>query len=238
MIPSSRRPPHRVPHRDPALRIESRAGLVEEQHLGTMRNRAGDLHPLRQSAGELRRVRVRPFAEVELLQQLLRPLLRLRAREAEVQTVEVDVLVDRAGAVERVELRHNAHRPPRQRRRLHHIHARNVDPARGWQNARGADADGRRLARAVGAEQTVQLALAHAQIDAIYGNDALFALIDLAKALHLDNDCQTSPHSISWLSRDPIIGIQASGTPRRAAVWTGRARVDRHRDRMQARGTA
>ena len=38
--------------------------------------------------------------------------------------------------------------------------------------------------------------LAHAEIDAIHGNNALFSLIDLAQVLNLDDDCQTSPHSI------------------------------------------
>jgi hypothetical protein len=153
-----------------------------------MRNRTCNLHPLRQTAGKLRRISLCPLGEQKLLQQLVRPPLRLGVREPEVETVKVDVLVDCAGTVERVELGYDSHRPPRYRRRSHHIHARNQHPPCSRQNARSANADGRRLARSVGAKQTEHLACAHTQLDAIHGYDALFAFIDLAKALYLNND--------------------------------------------------
>lgn len=43
----------RLPHGDSALRVEPRAGLVEEENRGTMGNGACDLYPLLQAAGEL-----------------------------------------------------------------------------------------------------------------------------------------------------------------------------------------
>jgi hypothetical protein len=58
--------------------------------------------------------------------------------------------------------------------------------AGGGKHARGADADGGRLAGAVGAEQAVELALADTQVDAVDCDDTLFAFVDLAKTLNLD----------------------------------------------------
>ena len=45
-------------------------GLVEKQDGGPVGDGAGNLHPLRQSAGELRRVHILALGEQELLQQL------------------------------------------------------------------------------------------------------------------------------------------------------------------------
>src|ERR1039458_6464979 len=90
-----------VPHGDAALRVESGAGFVEEQHLGAMRDGAGDLQALREASGELRGVGFRALGEQKLIQQLIGPLLRVAVREAEVEAVEVDVLVDGARSEER-----------------------------------------------------------------------------------------------------------------------------------------
>ena len=119
-------------------------------------------------------------------------LFRVRVRETEVETVEVEVFEDGAGAVEGVELGHDPHIPSRQRWRSDDVDAGDTDGARRGQNASGADADGSRLAGAIGAEQAVQLALADAERDAVHGDDALLAFVDLAKSLYLDDYGQTS----------------------------------------------
>src|ERR1017187_3945574 len=160
-----------------------------------MGNCAGDLYALREASGELRWVGVRALGEVKLFQQLIRPLLRIRTREAEVQAVEMDVLVYRAGAIEGVELGHDAHASASESWGTDYINAGDVDRARRRENSSSADADDRRLARAVWAEQAVQLAFADTKLDAIDGDDALLAFVDLTKILHLDNWCQTSPNS-------------------------------------------
>ena len=152
-------PPHRIPHRNPALRIEPRRRLIQKQHLRPVRNRPRNLHPLRQPAGKLRGIRLRPLRQVELRQKLVRPLLRVRPRKPEVKAMKVDVLEDRASPVKRVVLRHHPHASPCHRRRLHHIHTGNAHRAGGRQRARRADTDGRGLARAVRPKQTKQLAL-------------------------------------------------------------------------------
>ena len=119
----------------------------------------------------------------------MRPLLRLGAREAEVETMKVDVLVDGAGAVERVVLGHDAHRraAPAPAMRTTSTPAISTRPqvgrARVVQMLMVVV-----LPAPLGPSRPIQLALAHTQLDAIHGYDALFAFVDLAKALYLNND--------------------------------------------------
>jgi hypothetical protein len=126
-------------------------------------------------------------------------LFRIGAGEAEVEAMEMDVLVDGAGAVEGVELRHDAHASARQCGGVNYIDSGDVNGACSGKDARGADADSRCFAGAIWAEQTVQFTFANTEFDAVYGDNTLFAFIDLAKAFHLDNWCQTSPQSNLYL---------------------------------------
>ena len=63
--------------------------------------------------------------------------------------------------------------------------------ARGRQGARRADADRRRLARAVRPQQAIDLALTHAEVDAVDGDHPLLALVDLSQAFDLNNHGKT-----------------------------------------------
>lgn len=63
--------------------------------------------------------------------------------------MEVDVLVDGAGAIEGVELRHDAHASARQRGRVDHIDSGDVNCTCSRQDACGADADSRGFAGAI-----------------------------------------------------------------------------------------
>ena len=56
----------RVPHGNSALRIEARAGFVEEENGGTMGDGARDLYPLLHAAGELGREAPTPFLQKKL----------------------------------------------------------------------------------------------------------------------------------------------------------------------------
>jgi len=67
------------------------------------------------------------------------------------------------------------------------IDAGDADGAGSRKDPRSADADGGGLAGAVGAEQTVQLSLVNGELDAIDGDNALFAFVDLTQALDLDD---------------------------------------------------
>src|ERR1035437_8984104 len=92
---------------------------------------SGDLHALGEASGELGRVGVRALGEVKLFQELIGSLLRFRAREAEVQAMEMDVFVDRAGAIEGIKLRYDAHVSARQSRGTDYVDAGDMDRARG-----------------------------------------------------------------------------------------------------------
>src|SRR5437763_11637941 len=112
---------HRIPHRNPALRIKSRARLVEKENLGMMRDSARDLNALRKAARELRRISIGSFTQMKLRKQLLRPLSGLRARKPEVEAMKVDVFEDGARTVKRVVLRHNPDRTACLGRRFDHV---------------------------------------------------------------------------------------------------------------------
>ena len=98
------------------------------------------------------------LGELEQLNQLVRLLRGLGMTESEVAAVEVHVLENRALPVEGVELRHHSHEAARLGGMCDHINAGDRDLAAGGQCARGANANGRRFARAIRAEQAEELA--------------------------------------------------------------------------------
>ena len=122
---------------------------------------------------------------MKLRQQLRRPLPRLRARKPEVEAMKINIFEDRARAIERVVLWHDPDRTARHGRRFDNINPSNTRPARRRQSPGGADADRRRLARPVRSEQAKEFALPNAEIDAIDGDHALLAVIDLLQTLNL-----------------------------------------------------
>ena len=97
-----------VPQREPALRVEARGRLVEEQHVGVVHDRPGDHQPLRHAARQLVDVGAGPVGEPELLEQLAGLAVCFARVHAEVATVEEEVLGDVERTVEGVRLRHDA----------------------------------------------------------------------------------------------------------------------------------
>jgi len=122
---------------------------------------------------------------MKLCQKLLSSQFRLWAGKAEVEAVKMNILEDRTGAVQRVVLGHHADASTRHRRSRYHVDPRDPYSAGGGKSARRADADRCRLAGAVWSEQAKEFALANAEIDAIYGDDALLAVIDFLQAFDL-----------------------------------------------------
>jgi hypothetical protein len=108
-------------------------------------------------------------------------------RKAEVTAVEVEILVDGQGAVQRVELRHNADEPPRVGRMQNDVDLRDANPAAGGQRAGGGDGDGGRFAGAVGAQQAEDLALLQLQVDAIESHHAELGIVDLGQVFNFNN---------------------------------------------------
>src|SRR2546429_3908086 len=84
-----------------------------------------------------------------------------------------------------------------------HINAVNERDAAGGAHPRGQDADGRRLARAIGAEQTEELAARYVQVDSVNSFDfngltIALQLISLAQVLNGNNSFHfASPVSLS-----------------------------------------
>ena len=90
------------------LRVEARRRLVQEEHLGPVRERAGDHQPLRETARELEHHRGGTLAKSELLEQLVGAPSGIAPGETEEAAVVVEVLPDGQRAVERVRLRDDA----------------------------------------------------------------------------------------------------------------------------------
>jgi len=169
------------------LWIEPGAGFIEEENFGAMRDGAGDLDTLGQPAGELGRVGICAFGEVELLEELHGPLFGCSAGESEVKAVEMDILVDGTGAVEGIELGHDAHGSPSERRGRNYIDAGDEYSSGGGESSSGANTDGCGLAGAVWTKKSVQFSLSNAEFDSVDRHNTLFAFVDLTKAFNLDN---------------------------------------------------
>src|SRR5271170_2237133 len=189
----------RFPHRDATLRVEPRARLIKKQHRRTVGNRPRDLHPLLQPSGQLIGKAFATLLQQKLVEQLVGARLGVAAAETEIAAMEEEVLKDAERSVEGVVLRHHADVPPRQRRLRANISARAPHPARRWQRAGRADADGGCLARALWSEQAENLALLDRQIDAVHSNHPLLVLVNLGQARNL-NDHWGRPFK-EWESR-------------------------------------
>ena len=170
-----------------ALGIEPGAGLVEEQNFGLVGDGAGNLDALGEAAGEGLDERLGALGELEELEQFVGLFRRLGVRHAEVAAVEVDVLPDGALAVEGIELGDDAHVAAGLGGMLDDVDSGDGDLARSGQRAGGADADGGAFARAVGAEQTEELAAPDREVDALDGLDRDLAGIGLHELLNVDD---------------------------------------------------
>ena len=111
----------------------------------------------------------------------------MRVREAKVAAMEIKVLEDSQRAVQRIELRDDADKPPRMGRVLNHIDSLDAHGAAGRQRARGGNRDGGRLAGSVRPQQSEDLALLQLQVDAVEGHHALLRLVDLGEFFNFDN---------------------------------------------------
>ena len=146
---------------------------------------------------ELGRVGADALGEVKLVEQLGGAGASLGTGESEVAAVKEDVFGDGAGAVERVVLRDDADLLAGAGRFGDNVDAGDADPAGGGQGARGADRDGGCFAGAVGAEQTVDFAGIHLEVEAIDGGNSVFADVDFLEPCDFDNhQLCTSPAGV------------------------------------------
>ena len=145
-------------------RVERAERLVHQQHVGVLRERAGERGALAHAARELVRPALGEVAEVHHLEQLLRARPALGARHARELQRELDVA---------------AHGEPREERGLleHQAGAlgAHVDAARRGLVEAGDEVEQRALAAARRAEQAHELALLDVEGDAFERDDALAA---------------------------------------------------------------
>ena len=141
--------------------------------------------PLRHPADQGEHRKLGAVDEPELLEEPMRFGLRGLRGHAEEPAVEVQVLVDVERTVERVRLRHDADHLLGAGGVRHHIHTVDDRVPTGGDDAGGEHARGRGLARAVGPEQTEDLARAHFEVEMIDGEDV--ARVHLGELLGADH---------------------------------------------------
>jgi hypothetical protein len=148
-------------------------------------HRAGDHDPLRLAAGHVVGLVVPALAQAEQLEQLVGAAVALCRRHAMVGGVEDQVLPDRERAVEVRPLRHDGQMGPRPHRIAGDVDAAHPGDAARAPHPRREDADGRRLARAVGAQEPEDLAALDAERDPVDGvHGSLRVALDEALHLH------------------------------------------------------
>jgi hypothetical protein len=193
--PLPMQPAHQFPHRQSALRIESRCWFVEKKHARPVRNSARNLQSLRHAARKRPGHCLGSLSQLELFQQLLRALASFTCVHSEITAVVVNVLESRARAVQRVLLGHHADELPRTRRISLYVDAINRDlPLRGT-DPRRACADRRRFARPIRTEQSENLSVDNVEINPIDRADLLLSLEDLYQTTNLDCWIRKFPHN-------------------------------------------
>ena len=155
-------------------RVECARGLVAQQDLRVCRQRAGDRHTLLLAARKLGRVIVRAVTQADGLEQLARPLLRVRLFDARDLEREADILQRRALLQQVKLLEDHAHRAARleqllfgQLAQLLPVHGHR---ALGRRLQKVDAAHKRTFARARQADDAEDLAAADVQIHAVQRN--------------------------------------------------------------------
>jgi hypothetical protein len=139
-----------LPHLVARLRVEAGGGLVEEDEVGIVHQRAREHEAALHAAGELLdAARGAPLERGEL-EEPRQALLDLGLRKPEVAPVDEQVLAHGEIGIEVVHLRHDAHADAALARRLRHRVVEQRDRARVGMREAEQHAQRGRLARAVG----------------------------------------------------------------------------------------
>src|SRR5438105_15637522 len=118
-----------------------------------MHQSPGDLQSLRHAAGKSDNLFIAAVAQFKPLQQLLRPRLTHGFGNAKVLSMEQKDFARGQAAVEIIDLGHDADTTFHCNWIACYVEAFNTSSATGRKNPGRKNADGRRLARAIGAEQ-------------------------------------------------------------------------------------
>ena len=161
-------PPHLLPDRLAADRVEAGGRLVEEEDARLVDQRRGKveapLHPARVGADPA----VGGGGEVDPLQQVIGAPAALRGGDALQRRLQADQLAAGHQRVERRFLEGDADRPAHRPRFLDHVVPGDGGAPAGWQQQRRQHPHGRRLAGAVGAEEAVDLARLDLEVDSLH----------------------------------------------------------------------
>ncbi len=199
-----------VPQGEPALRVEPRGRLVEEQHRRAVEDRPGDHQPLRHPAGQRVHRGLGPLGQLELFEQLVGDLPRLLRAHAEQPAVEVQVLPDGELPVQCVLLRNDAAQLLCQRRMGGHIDPAEERPSRGRDHARGEHPGGGRLPGTVGPEQAEDLTGLDVEVELVDRGEVRFR-IDLGQVLGMDDRVPLAIRSLAVRS----LAVREPGRGRR-----------------------
>ncbi|MNZ81249.1 hypothetical protein D3C78_999090 [compost metagenome] len=176
-----------------AGRVEAGAGLVEQQELRLVQQRAGDLHPAAVAAVERAHRLAAAFGELLAPQFQLDALGGQRARQAVQGGVVAQVLLDGQVQIEGALLEHHADLRQRAARLLADRAVAEADVAFLQVVEAGEQGDQGRLAGAVGAEQGVEASGHQGEVEL---DQRLARAVGEADAGHFqaDHGVTTTPH--------------------------------------------
>ena len=160
-------PVQALPHEVTRLRIEAGGGLVEQQQLGLVDERACDREPALHATRQRVDLRVAPVGQLHEIEQLLGALLDERTRQVEVAAVDEQVVPDGELGVVVVLLRDHADAAADRRAGVLRVEAEHPELA-GRDRRHASDHPHRRaLARAVRTEEPERFARLDREVDAV-----------------------------------------------------------------------
>ena len=161
-------PEQPVPHHVPGLRVKPGGGLVEDQDLRLVDERAGDRQAALQAAGQRVDLVPGPVRELDEIEQRVGPLPDEPAGQAEVPAVDEQVLADGQLDVEGVLLRDHAEPGPDRGPVADRVAAEDGQLAAGRRRDAADHPHRGGLARPVRPEEAERLAAVQVEIDPVH----------------------------------------------------------------------
>src|SRR5579885_2242139 len=200
------------PHLVAALRVEAERRLVEEENLRRVQQAPRDLkpaaHPARKSFDE----RVAAFPKLEEFEERLGALAPLALRDAVEDAVDFHVLPRRQILVETWVLEDDAEASAHLIALDRRVESVELYLAARRSQERRQHLDGRRLPRAVRAEEGEDLAAMHLERNVVNGGDFAEALDEILYSNHLltsINNCKTQSRAAGSAGTRPALSARA-----------------------------
>ena len=197
-----------VPQREPALRVQARGRLVQEQHRRAVEDGPRHHQPLGHAAGQRVHRRLGPLRQLELLEQVAGDLLGRLGAHAEQPAVEVQVLPHGELAVQGVLLRDDPAQLLGQRRVGRHVHPGEERPAGRRDHPGGEHAGGGGLAGPVRPEQAEDLPGPDVEVEPVDRGE-VGAGIHLGQVLGMDDGVRLAAGQLGRAGR----GVRSAHRP-------------------------